>query len=300
METMRGILCALVTPLSENEDIDLDASARLTEYVVGGGVDGLLALGSTGEQIALTRGNKTAFLSAVRGSMPKTMPLIAGCGSTSTRLAIQNIADAQKAGADAVILTLPCFYPSGDDGMVRYFSEAAQAADVPVYLYNISRFVGSKIGLGAVRRLMDNPRIAGIKESDRDEEYFAALLAMAKENRPDFNVIQGSDRLFLTSFRQGCGAGVTVIGNLAPAIAPMLWQAFGKGDILQAEALQSRLLEYVSLVTMFGMFPGELKYCISLKGICRAVMTSPFAPLTGGQRVKLTAAMEQLEQQDKD
>ena len=300
MDMTQGIVCALVTPLLENEDNDLDATARLTDYVVGGGVNGLLALGSTGEQIALTRENKIAFLSAVRSSMPGGMPLIAGCGATSTRLAIQNIQDAQKAGADAVILTPPCFYPFGDDGMVRYFSEAAQAADVPLYLYNISRFVGTKIGLGAVQTLMENPKIAGIKESDRDEAYFTALLAMARGNRPDFNVIQGSERVFVKSFLMGCTAGVTVLGNLVPDIAPKLWKAFRDGDIRQAEALQNRLLEYVSLVTMYGMFPGELKYCCSIKDICSAVMTSPFAKLTSEQGLQLSAALEQLELKDKD
>lgn len=293
---IKGIVCAMVTPLNPHEDIDLEATDRLTKHVVQGGADAILALGSTGEQIALDRNAKRTFLAQVKASLPQKIPLIAGCGATSTRLAIENVEDAQKAQADAVILTPPCFYPFDDDGMVRYFTEVANAAQVPVFLYNISRYVGSKIGVEAVRRLMEHPAIQGIKESDRDEAYLQQLLAIARESRPDFTVIQGSERIFLKSFQWGCKAGVTVVGNLYPSIAPALWQAWCQKNILRAEALQQQLLDCVALITMLGRFPAELKQCLQIKGLCSARMTSPFQELTARQIEELSRALKQLEE----
>ncbi len=294
MKAAKGIYCALVTPLTEKEEIDVEGVEKLARHVIAGGVDGLLALGSTGEQIALARESKRRMLQTLRAVMPSDMPLMAGCGATSTKLAIENIRDAEEAGADAVILTPPCFYPFGDDALVAYFTQAAAAAHVPVYLYNISRFVGVRIGSDVVRRLLDNPMIMGIKESDRDEEYLQKLLDIAGQ-REDFAVIQGSERIFTKSFDRGCSAGVTVVGNLAPSIAPALYRAWREKRTQDAEALQRQLLEYVSVITLLGMFPQELKMCMSRKGICKPYMTSPFTAMTNRQRETLLCALAELE-----
>ncbi len=295
MKEIKGILCALVTPLTDREDINREAAVRLCNHVTSGGVDGLIALGSTGEQIALDRQAKIAFVQTLRHAMPVGLPLVAGCGATSTRLAVQNAQDAQKAGADAVIVTPPCFYPFGDRELVRYYTEIAASIDVPVYLYNISRYTKTKISPNIVRRLLDNPRIKGIKESDRDEPYVQELLAIAKQ-RPDFGVFQGSDRIFLKSFQWGCRGGVTVVGNIAPSLAPALYRAFLSGNMQRADALQSKLLDYVSVLTMLGRFPLEIKVILERLGICGATMTSPFAPVTGEERARLFEAMDRLEQ----
>lgn len=294
MDAAKGIYCALVTPFTETEEIDHEAAARITRHVVNGGMDGLLALGSTGEQIALDSESKKVFLKTVRSAMPVDMPLIAGCGATSTRLAIKNVQDAQEVGVDAVILTPPCFYPFGDDALVAYFTDVAREASVPVYIYNISRYVGVRISPEVVRRLLDNSKIMGIKESDRDEEYLGKLLEVSA-GRDDFSVIQGSERIFTKSFDRGCKAGVTVVGNLAPDIAPALYQAWREHRTAEAEQLQQQLLDYVAVITMLGMFPQELKACMNTKGLCSARMTAPFVSMDTEQKSKLLEALKKLE-----
>lgn len=288
-----GILCALVTPLNKYEQVDREAAVRIAKNVEQAGTDGLLVLGSTGEQIALTRENKRAMISAVRESCPD-LPLIAGCGATGTTLAIQNVRDAQESGADAVIVTPPCFYPFGADALTEYYTAIANASDVPVYLYNISRFVGTKIPVETVRQLLDHPKIRGIKESDRDEDYVAELLSVSRD-RPDFAVLQGSERIFLRSFDRGCKGGVTVVGNLAPEIAPAMYRAWKSGNRPEAERLQQKLLDYVAVITMHGRFPQELKEAMSSKGLCESYMTSPFIPLTREQNESLHRALAELE-----
>jgi 4-hydroxy-tetrahydrodipicolinate synthase len=296
MEPVKGILCATVTPLRADETVDTEAVGRICHHVVDGGVDGFLVLGSTGEGLALDREAKKAIIRTTRESIPSNMPLIAGCGATSTKMAIDNIHDAEECGADAVILTPPCFYPFGDDALVTYFTECAKASHVPVYLYNISRFVGVRISPEVVRRLLDNPKIQGIKESDRDEAYLQELLKVSAD-RKDFAVIQGSERIFLKSFDWGCPAGVTVVGNLAPDITPKLYKAWKEGDRATAEKMQAKSLDYVKVITMLGMFPQELKACMAYRSLCESHMTSPFPKMPDDKKEELIQALIELEKQ---
>lgn len=283
MKSATGIFCALVTPLNRDETIDVAGTQHLVERVLGGGVHGILALGSTGEQIALTSGAKEAFLKTLRREVPENIPLMVGCGATSTKLAIENCIQARDNGADAVIVTAPCFYPFGEDSLVRYYEEIAENVDLPVYLYNISRFVGTKLTASLVSRLAQDSRIQGIKESDRDEQLVQDLIAVTK-HREDFSVIQGSDRIFLKSFRWGCKAGVTVVSNVAPSLAPRLYDAWKNGRDTEAEKLQQTLLDYVAVITSEGRYPQEMKVILQDSGICSEYMTSPYMDLTAQRK----------------
>lgn len=293
MNAAEGIYCALVTPLNKDESIDVSGVEKLTEKVLSGGTHGILALGSTGEQIALTSRSKEDYLRNLRRFVPENIPLMVGCGATSTKLAIENCIQAQENGADCVIVTAPCFYPFGEDQLVKYYEEIAQAIQIPVYLYNISRFVGTKLTASLVGRLAADSRIQGIKESDRDETLVRDLIEVTK-HRSDFSVIQGSDRIFLKSFQWGCKAGVTVVGNVEPAIAPKLYNAWKEGRVAEAEALQEKLLEYVAVITSQGKYPQEMKVILEDMGICSDSMTSPYIPLTTEQKQTLLHSWNNL------
>lgn len=293
MKEVKGILCALVTPLLPDESVDTEAVKRIVRHVDAGGTHGYLVLGSTGEQIALNREAKKAMVTTVKACIPEDKPLLVGCGATSTKLAIQNCLDAQQWGADAVIVTPPCFYPFNEDGLVKYFTEISEETEIPVYLYNISRFTKCKITANVVKRLLDNPKICGIKESDRDETLVQEILEVS-HCRKDFVVIQGSDRIFLKSFRWGCQAGVTVVGNLVPNIAPAIYNAFKNGQQEVAEALQQKLLDWVGVVTALGKFPQELKTLMSWEGLCTAQMTSPYIPLTAEMEQNLKSKLDEF------
>lgn len=293
MNCAQGIYCALVTPLRTDESIDIAGTERLVERVLAGGVHGILALGSTGEQIALSAAAKEQYISSLRRLVPETVPLMVGCGATSTKLAIENCRQAQANGADSVIVTAPCFYPFGEDSLVKYYEEIAEAVSIPIYLYNISRYVGTKLTPSLVGRLAADHRIQGIKESDRDEKLVQELVSVTR-HRDDFSVIQGSDRVFLKSFRWGCKAGVTVVGNVAPSIAPRLYNAWKNGREEEAEALQKALLDCVAVITSQGRYPQEMKVILEQQGVCDDTMTSPYIPLTKDQKRLLLEQWDEL------
>lgn len=293
MKAAQGIYCALVTPLNPDESVDVQAAQRIAAHMAEGGTDGILALGSTGEQIALTAKAKNAMIAAVRKAWPKPT-LMVGCGSTSTALTLENVRAAQDLGADSVIITPPCFYPFDADALTRYYETIADQSRIPVYLYNISRFAGVRIPVETVQRLLAHPNIMGIKESDRDEDYLSELLQISSF-REDFSVMQGSDRLLLSSLEAGCKAGVTVVGNLEPKLPVALYQAWKNGLHTQAQELQKKLLSYVQLITCLGRYPQELKALMNQRGLCAPTMTSPFLPLSPEQLRFLEEALAKLE-----
>lgn len=296
MKEIKGIICALLTPLNEDESIDVEAAVTLTRSVAAGGANGILALGSTGESIALSREARKVFIKTVKENIPEDMPLLVGCGATSTKLAIEFSRDAEALGADGVIVTAPCFYPFGEDSLYKYFEEIADAVNIPVYLYNISRFVGTTLTASLVERLAKDSRIKGIKESDRNEELVQRLLQVTA-HRDDFAVIQGSDRIFLKSFDWGCKAGVTVVGNVEPELPVKLYKAWAEGRREEAERLQKLLLEYVAAITCLGRYPQEMKAILEKRGVMKSVMTSPFMPLTEEEKEKIMTAWNGLEHQ---
>ncbi len=294
MQMIKGIYCAMITPLDDHENIDHESAQKTARQLMNEGVDGLLLLGSTGEGIALRQNAKKELIRAARSAVGDHFPIIAGCGAASTCLAIDNVHDAADAGADAVIITPPCFYPFDADALYNYYTALARESPLPVYLYNITRYVGVRIPVETVRRLKDNPRIMGIKESDRDLQYVRELLD-ATSDRPDFCVMQGSERVFVQSFDMGCPAGVTVVGNVDAGPAVRLFHAWKDGNREEADRLQALLLDYVRVITILGMFPQELKICMKGMGRIRSDrMTSPFPDVTDTQRKTVLDALNTL------
>ncbi|MDD5728842.1 MAG: dihydrodipicolinate synthase family protein [Victivallales bacterium] len=276
--TLQGIICALITPLDEQERIDEGAVERLIKHVVSGGIKSVIALGTTGEQATLRDSEKQRFIKALKKVFPDDVSLITGTGDTGTLRAIDNTRMAQDAGADAVIVTPPSYYPFDDEALEEYYEQIAEAVDLPVILYNISRYTGNKLSPELVKKLSSDLRIIGIKDSDRDMDYFHKLLELTRE-RKHFSVIQGSDRLFAESFAAGAPAGVSVTANIHPELTVELFKRFQCGDIAGVEKLQRRNLELVKIIIRHGCFPVELKAAAAGLGLCRAAATSPFPVL---------------------
>ncbi len=288
---IEGIICALITPLGDSETVDCAGTARLAEHVLSGGVNALLALGSTGEQTLLADSEKVRFLVELRRRVPSSVPLIAGTGDCGTRRAIQNARQAEDAGADALLVTPPTYYPFGDSAVIEYYEALADAVRLPLCLYNISRFTGVRISETVLTHLKRNPRFAGMKDSDRDMEYFRKMTALT-EDAGEFNMIQGSDRLFAESFAAGARAAVSVTANVLPEPAVSLYRAFRAGKDMTE--FQKRLLELVSIITGCGCYPVELKYLARHLGLCGCAACSPLPVPSEESARKLVKRFEQF------
>ena len=288
---MRGVLVALVTPMTRDGRVDEPAVERLIDHVIGGGVHGLLALGSTGETASLDESARRTVLSAVVKAARGRAPVICGVAQSHLAAARNEVEAAKELGADAVLVAPPFYYPTDQAGVLAFYRELRQRAEVPVMLYNIPQFTKVVAEPVTVATLAREGTIAGIKDSSRDFEYFEGV-CIATRDLPAFRIFTGSDTMLLASLAMGGAGTICGAGNVAPAMVVRVFDEYGRGDVEAAREAQDRLFEVVSAVRA-GVFPLAIKSALQMIGVCEPWSAPPVRKLDehleGAMRDALTA-----------
>lgn len=268
METgfLSGVMAALVTPLREDGALDTDGLARLVETVAGGGADGISPAGSTGEGALLTREQRLTLTARVRQLAPPGMPVIPGVPLVSIADGPAELEALAAAGATAALVAPPAYYPLSDGGVLRIYQDLADAAPLPLVLYNIPVFTKVRLSPAVVARLAEHPAIIGIKDSSRDMEYQQQLITATAE--ADFSVLTGTDTLLVASLALGAAGAIAASANLVPDLGSGIYHAFEAGDMTTAVRLQQRLARIVAACRR-GYFPAGWKAALEIAGVCQ-------------------------------
>lgn len=274
---LRGVLPALATPVTRDGAVDEPAIKRLVEHVLGGGVHGLLALGSTGEVASLDEAARRKVVTAVVKAAAGRVPVICGVAQTHLAAARAEVKAALELGAMAVLVAPPFYYPIDQPTVLAFYRELAEGSSLPVLIYNIPQNTKVVIEPATVATLAREGAVAGIKDSSRDFEYFQNV-CVATRNMPEFRIFTGSDTMLLASLAMG-GAGTICGGaNIAPGWVVRIFDEFERGDLIAARAHQDELIELVVAIRA-GVFPSAIKAALHLQGICEQWLVPPVAPL---------------------
>jgi 4-hydroxy-tetrahydrodipicolinate synthase len=284
-----GVMVALVTPMTREGGVDEAAVERLVEHVIGGGVHGLLALGSTGETASLDERSRRTTLEAVVKSAAGRTPVICGVAQSHLAAARLELAAAVELGADAALVAPPFYYPTDQAGVLAFYRELAAGAALPLMLYNIPQFTKVVAEPATVATLAREGTIAGIKDSSRDFEYFEGV-CIATRDLPAFRVFTGSDTMLLASLATGGAGTICGAGNVAPAMVVRIFDDYLRGDIEAARAAQDRLYEVVVAVRA-GVFPLAIKAALHMMGICEPWSAPPVRQLDERLRGPLREAL---------
>lgn len=277
LHELRGVLPALVTPMTRDGAVDEPGIERVVEHTLAGGVHGLLALGSTGEVASLDQAARHQVLSAVVKAAAGRVPVL--CGVVQSRLAnsIADVIAAAELGADAVLVAPPYYYPIDQATVLSFYRAVAAKSSLPVLVYNIPQNTKVVADPATVATLAREGAVMGIKDSSRDFEYFESV-CVATRDLPDFRIFTGSDTMLLTSLVMG-GAGTICGGaNIAPAWVVRIFDDFERGDWDAARPHQDLLLELIQAVRP-GVFPSAIKAALHLQGLCGPWLAPPVAPL---------------------
>lgn len=213
---LRGMGVALATPFTSSLEIDFDALGRHIDYLIEGGTDFIVALGTTAETPTLTAGEKEKLMEEIVARVNGRVPLVFGMGGNSTAALSAQIASTPSlAKADAILSVVPYYNKPSQEGMYRHFAEVAKASPVPVILYNIPGRTGVNMEVDTVIRLAEEfpGKIAGIKEASGNMDQ--AQLIMTR--RPaGFTVFSGDDSLAHTMIGFGGDGVISVLGNALP------------------------------------------------------------------------------------
>lgn len=278
-----GVVVPLITPLTRTRDIDEEAVHRVVDHVVGGGVDGILALGTTGEFVSMDLGKRRRLLELVARANAGRVTLYAGVGDTSldSTLAISDAA--ASAGADAIAVVPPYYFPLTEDQLVGFYRHVVRASGLPVMLYNIPGFTRVDVTNRVVREVMDAGQVIGIKDSSGN---FDTLCGFITEFRKPgaFRVMVGSEALAWKGIQAGGDGLIPSSANACPELWSKYYAALKSGVEAEARACQEKVDAQVNAL-MQGTtgWPGYLK---NLKvqlaekfGLCQPWLASPLEPM---------------------
>lgn len=243
-----GFCVPLLTPLATDGALATDAIKGHVERLLAAGVDGVVALGTTGEFADLTGPERRAVVAATVAAVGHRVTVLAGVGGTGTAEACDHARAAAEAGADGLLALPPLYWKLGEGGLVRHFAAVAAATELPVLLYDFPALAGTALSPSLVARVVDEvPGVAGIKLSGPELRTVHAILADVKRRDPGFSVMVGAADLALPALMAGADGMIAALGNVAPEPLAALRAAVREGDLDKAARHHARILELLAI-----------------------------------------------------
>jgi dihydrodipicolinate synthase/N-acetylneuraminate lyase len=284
---LKGIIVPLVTPLAGRDCLDVAGLERLIEHTIAGGVHGLFLLGTTGEAPSLSERLKRELIEHASRIARGRVPLLVGVTDTSLVDSITLAEFAGTQGVEGIVAAPPPYFPLNQSDLCRYVADLVSASPLPLFLYNMPSHSKVDFELETVRRLMDHPRIAGVKDSSGQMLFYNQLLQLAEE-RPDFTVLMGPEELLAESVLMGGHGGVCGGANLFPTLYVDQYEAAVTGDLRSIHKLQQRMMRLSSSLYQVGDPPSAyltgLKCALACVGLCSDRLAEPLQSLPEDRR----------------
>ncbi len=284
---IRGSLVAIVTPMSEDGALDLDALRRLVDWHIAEGTDGIVIVGTTGESPTVDFDEHCMLIRTTVGQAAGRVPVIAGTGANSTREAIELTACARAAGAAAGLSVVPYYNKPTQEGLYRHYRRIAEAVDLPLILYNVPGRTVADLANDTVLRLAQVPGIVGLKDATGNMERAADLLRRAPA---DFALYSGDDASGLPFMLLGGHGVISVTANVAPKLMHRMCEAAFAGNLAQGREINNQLLPLHSRLFVEAN-PIPVKWAVAELGLMPAGLRLPLTPLSAVHHESLREAM---------
>lgn len=281
-----GSIVALLTPF-KNGKVDEAAFQSFVEWQVAQGTHGLVPCGTTGESPTLSHEEHNRVVELCIEAAAGKVPVMAGTGSNSTEEAIALTRHAKKAGAQAALVVTPYYNKPTQEGLYQHFKAIHDAADLPIFIYNIPGRSVVDMSVATMARLAKLPNIVGVKDATADLARPSRLL---QEVGSDFIQLSGEDATALAFNAQGGVGCISVTANVAPALCSAMQTAWAKGDLKEAFRLRD-VLSPLHDAMFVETSPAPVKFAASLLGLCSEDVRLPLVPASDAARTAVRAAM---------
>ncbi len=294
---LRGIIPPMVTPLLDRDTLDVAGLERLVEHILAGGVHGLFILGTTGEAPSLSYRLRYELIERVCAQVKRRVPVLVGITDTSFVESVNITNKAKDAGAQAVVLAPPYYFPAGQAELLEYLKHLTPELPLPLFLYNMPSYTKLVFEPKTVRAAAAITGIVGIKESSGDMVYFRQLLSLLKK-QPDFSLLIGQEELLAEAVLAGAHGGVSGGANLAPRLYVDLYNTARSKDLAAVESLQGKVMQISTSIYSVGKFESSylkgLKCALSCMGICSDFLAEPFHRFRRAERKVIRRHIEEL------
>ena len=279
-----GIYPPLPTPFI-NDEIAFD---KLEENITAfnkTGLRGYVTLGSNGEFAFLTREEKIQIVKCAKSAASKDKIIIAGTGSDSIKETLFLTNEAAKAGAAAALVLTPSYYKNqmNNDALITYFTKIADSSDIPVFIYNVTKFTGIDIQPEIVAKLAGHSNIIGIKDSTENIVHTMEIITLVPD---DFIVFTGTGSVLFSALSAGAKGGIVALANTAPDQCVQIFNSVMEGNLSNALLIQKKLLFLNKAVTArFGV--AGLKKAMDLLGYYGGNVRAPLPVLNSKDEIEL-------------
>ena len=274
-QRLTGMGVALVTPFTENGDIDFTALESLVQMHIDAGTAFLCVLGTTAETPTLTAEEKREIRKRVIKQVAGRLPIMVGIGGNCTRAVVEEIKNEDLTGVDAILSVAPYYNRPSQEGIYLHYKAISEATSLPIYMYNVPGRTGVNILPSTVVRVAsDCPNIVGYKAASGDMEQIKELIATKPEN---FDVFSGDDALTFDIMSAGGVGVISVFGNAFPREMTQLVAAVQEGRIDDARLMNESLKELFRLIFVDGN-PSGVKALMNIQGRLENVLRLPLVP----------------------
>jgi 4-hydroxy-tetrahydrodipicolinate synthase len=288
--TWSGCGTALVTPFTRGGALDEPAVRRLVRRQIDQGIDFLVPCGTTGESPTLSENERLRVIELVVDEAGGRVPVLAGAGGYDTREVAHFAREVRRTGASGVLSVTPYYNKPTPEGLYQHFRAVAEAAELPVILYNVPGRTGCNIDVATLVRLSQVPNIAGVKEASGNMTQMCEICRAV----PDaFSILSGDDAMTLPLMAVGGRGVISVASNEVPAEMSRMVAAAARGDFATARVLHQRLMPLM-MVNFVESNPIPVKAAMAAMGLVEEVYRLPMVPPRQESREKIARVLREL------
>lgn len=276
LHQLRGTGVAIVTPFDEKEQIDFPALGNIINFLIEGGVEYIVSLGTTGETPVLDKSEKKDILQFTYETVGGRIPVVAGIGGNYTKAVIQEMEQLPLDKAAAILSVSPAYNKPSQEGIYLHYRSVAESSPLPILLYNVPGRTGRNMTADTTLRLAALSNIVGIKEASGMMDQCAVILQEKPEN---FLVISGDDALSLPLLAAGMDGVISVAANAYPAAFSSMVRYCLAGNFDEARIINNRLLPVYDLLFAENN-PAGVKAFLHLQGLLKNQVRLPLVPLS--------------------
>jgi 4-hydroxy-tetrahydrodipicolinate synthase len=288
MAIFKGAGVAIITPFTQNNEVDYEKLGEFIEYQITEGTDSIIICGTTGEASTLTHEEHLECIRYTVSKVAKRVPVIAGTGSNSTDTAIFLSKEAQSYGADALLVVTPYYNKATQKGLIAHFTAVADAVTVPIVLYNVPGRTGCNILPQTVATLVNNvSNIVGIKEASGNIAQVAEIMQLTEGK---IDLYSGCDEMIVPVMSLGGSGVISVLSNIAPRQTHEMAMKFLEGDVVGSRKLQLKFLPLINAL-FSEVNPIPIKKAVNLMGFQVGNLRMPLTEMESVNAERLVKEM---------
>lgn len=272
-----GMATAIVTPMHTDGSIDYEALGRFVEFQIGSGINGLVVMGTTGENATIEPEDQKKVIAYTVEKVAGRVPVIAGTGTNNTEHVLHNTRNACQVGADAVLVVTPYYNKATQNGLVTHFTAVADESTLPVILYNVPSRTGCNLTPATLAELAKHPNINAVKEASGNISQVAEIAALCGD---ELNLYSGNDDQIVPLLALGGKGVISVLSNVAPQYTHDICAKWFAGDFDESLAMQLKALPLIKAL-FADVNPIPVKWAMNRlgwqAGECRLPLVAPCA-----------------------